>query len=53
MSGSLKFLQLDLNDLRIVQAAADSFASQESKLDVLWSNTGTGANGVRPGQRTA
>ncbi|KAL2787807.1 hypothetical protein BJX66DRAFT_327598 [Aspergillus keveii] len=45
MSGSLKFLQLDLNDLRIVQAAADSFASQESKLDVLWSNTGTGANG--------
>ncbi|KAL3447786.1 hypothetical protein BJX65DRAFT_295596 [Aspergillus insuetus] len=44
-SGQLKFLHLDLNDLRIVKAAAESFASQESKLDVLWNNAGTGANG--------
>ncbi|KAL3496415.1 hypothetical protein BJX62DRAFT_222091 [Aspergillus germanicus] len=42
-SGTLKFLHLDLNDS----------TSRESKLDILWNNAGTGANGVRPGQRTA
>ncbi|KAL4959539.1 NAD(P)-binding protein [Aspergillus stella-maris] len=52
-SGQLKFLHLDLNDLHIVKAAAESFAQQESKLDVLWNNAGTGANRVTPGQRTA
>lgn len=52
-SGQLKFLHLDLNDLTIVKAAAETFARQESRLDVLWNNAGTGANGVRIGQRTA
>ncbi|KAJ5137889.1 oxidoreductase [Penicillium atrosanguineum] len=52
-SGQLKFLHLDLNDLEIIKAAAAKFAEQESKLDVLWNNAGTGANAVSPGQRTA
>ncbi|KAM7207242.1 hypothetical protein V8F20_002508 [Naviculisporaceae sp. PSN 640] len=52
-SGQLKFLHLDLNDLNIVRAAAKTFAEQESRLDVLWNNAGTGANAVKPGQRTA
>ncbi|CAI7569788.1 unnamed protein product [Penicillium glandicola] len=52
-SGNLKFLHLDLNDLLVVKAAAESFAQQEDKLDVLWNNAGTGANAVTIGQRTA
>ncbi|KAK9384414.1 Glucose/ribitol dehydrogenase [Lipomyces mesembrius] len=52
-SGQLKFLHLDLNDLLVVKAAAKSFVQQEDKLDVLWNNAGTGANGVTIGQRTA
>lgn len=36
-----------------MKAAAEEFARQESKLDVLWNNAGTGANGVEIGQRTA
>lgn len=52
-SGKLKFLHLDLNDLLVVKAAAESFAQQEDKLDVLWNNAGTGANAVTIGQRTA
>ncbi|KAJ5823188.1 Glucose/ribitol dehydrogenase [Penicillium robsamsonii] len=52
-SGKLKFLHLDLNDLLVVKAAAESFAQQEDKLDVLWNNAGTGANMVTIGQRTA
>ncbi|RAH65580.1 NAD(P)-binding protein [Aspergillus aculeatinus CBS 121060] len=51
-SGKLKFLHLDLNDLKTVTAAAASFAEQESKLDVLWNNAGTGANTVPLGERT-
>lgn len=45
-SGKLKFLHLDLNDLLPVKAAAESFAQQEDKLDVLWNNAGTGANAL-------
>ncbi|KAK9384402.1 hypothetical protein V1515DRAFT_611633 [Lipomyces mesembrius] len=52
-SGQLKFLHLDLNDLLVVKAVAKSFAQQEDKLEVLWNNAGTGANGVTIGQRTA
>ncbi|KAF6791385.1 putative short-chain dehydrogenase [Colletotrichum sojae] len=52
-NGVLKFLHLDLNDLRIVASAASTFAAQESRLDVLWNNAGTGGNAVSPGQRTA
>lgn len=52
-SGKLKFLHLDLNDLLVVKSAAESFAEQEDKLDVLWNNAGTGANAVTIGQRTA
>ncbi|KAK1997959.1 NAD(P)-binding protein [Colletotrichum falcatum] len=52
-SGQLKFLHLDLNDLTVVKAAAETFAKQESRLDVLWNNAGTGANAVTIGQRTA
>lgn len=51
--GNLKFLHLDLNDLLSVKSAAETFAQQEPKLDVLWNNAGTGANGVAVGQRTA
>jgi NAD(P)-dependent dehydrogenase (short-subunit alcohol dehydrogenase family) len=47
--GQLNFLHLDLNDLLSVKAAATSFASQESKLEVLWNNTGTGPNGFKEG----
>ncbi|CRL23724.1 Short-chain dehydrogenase/reductase SDR [Penicillium camemberti] len=52
-SSKVKFLHLDLNDLLVVKAAAESFAQQEDKLDVLWNNAGTGANAVTIGQRTA
>ncbi|RAH44787.1 NAD(P)-binding protein [Aspergillus brunneoviolaceus CBS 621.78] len=52
-SGKFKFLHLDLNDPKTVTAAAASFAEQESKLDVLWNNAGTGANTVPLGERTA
>ncbi|KAL2069922.1 hypothetical protein VTL71DRAFT_14601 [Oculimacula yallundae] len=48
----LKFLQLDLNDLLSVKAAATTFAQQESRLDVLWNNAGAGANAVDPNART-
>ncbi len=51
--GQLKFLQLDLNDLLSVKSAAASFASQESKLDVLWNNAGQGPKSIKPGQKTA
>jgi hypothetical protein len=36
-------------DLLSVKAAATSFASQESKLEVLWNNTGTGPNSFKEG----
>ncbi|KAI1178914.1 hypothetical protein F4777DRAFT_40280 [Nemania sp. FL0916] len=49
----LKFLHLDLADLKSVKAAAEDFARQESKLDVLWNNAGIGANVLKFGERTA
>ncbi|RWA10071.1 hypothetical protein EKO27_g5022 [Xylaria grammica] len=51
--GQLKFLHLDLSDLKSVKAAAEAFASQEAKLDVLWNNAGIGANVLKFGERTA
>ncbi|KAK2764628.1 putative short-chain dehydrogenase [Colletotrichum kahawae] len=51
--GRLNLLLLDLNDLESVKSAAASFAQQESKLDVLWNNAGTGGYGVKPGATTA
>ncbi|KAF7596253.1 hypothetical protein BBP40_002786 [Aspergillus hancockii] len=39
--------------IKEITAAAESFAQKEEKLDVLWNNAGTGANGVTIGQRTA
>jgi NAD(P)-dependent dehydrogenase (short-subunit alcohol dehydrogenase family) len=51
--GIIKFLHLDLNDLASVKAAAAAFAQQETKLDILWNNAGTGANAVELGARTA
>ncbi|KAI1427072.1 hypothetical protein F5Y12DRAFT_783444 [Xylaria sp. FL1777] len=50
--GQLKFLHIDLSDLKSVKAAAATFASQESKLDVLWNNAGIGANVLQFGERT-
>jgi NAD(P)-dependent dehydrogenase (short-subunit alcohol dehydrogenase family) len=41
-----------LNDLTIVKKAAETFAQQESRLDVLWNNAGTGAQQVEVGART-
>ncbi|KAI2466129.1 hypothetical protein F4781DRAFT_368545 [Annulohypoxylon bovei var. microspora] len=51
-AGQLKFLPLDLSDLNSVQQAARTFAQQESKLDVLWNNAGTGANAAAYSDRT-
>lgn len=53
MPGKIKFLHLDLNDLESVKKAATTFTQQESKLDVLWNNAGTGANRVEIGATTA
>ncbi|KAI0467448.1 hypothetical protein F4859DRAFT_244838 [Xylaria cf. heliscus] len=50
--GQFKFLPLDLSDLKSVKAAAEEFASKESKLDVLWNNAGIGANVLKFGERT-
>ena len=50
--GHIKFLRLDLNDLKSVKEAAATFQQQETKLDVLWNNAGTGANIVQPGAKT-
>ncbi|TDZ71915.1 putative oxidoreductase [Colletotrichum trifolii] len=50
--GNIKFLHLDLNDLENVKSAASVFAQQESRLDILWNNAGTGALGVEVGART-
>ncbi|KAH9903538.1 hypothetical protein F4778DRAFT_88545 [Xylariomycetidae sp. FL2044] len=52
-TGQLKFLHLDLNDLKIVQEAAREYTRQESKLDVLWNNAGSGGNMVKYTDRTA
>jgi NAD(P)-dependent dehydrogenase (short-subunit alcohol dehydrogenase family) len=49
----LKFLHFDLNDLTTVKKAAETFAQEESRLDVLWNNAGTGAQQVHVGARTA
>ncbi|KAE9380172.1 putative oxidoreductase,short chain dehydrogenase [Stipitochalara longipes BDJ] len=51
--GQIKFLHLDLNDLLSVKASAATFASQESKLNVLWNNAGTGITSFEIGDRTA
>lgn len=39
-SGTLKFLLLDLSDLRSCSRAADAFLAAESRLDVLFNNAG-------------
>ncbi|KAI5920288.1 NAD(P)-binding protein [Camillea tinctor] len=50
--GQIKFLHLDLSDIASVRNAAESFAQQESKLNVLWNNAGIGANAVKYGDKT-
>ncbi|EPE35903.1 NAD(P)-binding Rossmann-fold containing protein [Glarea lozoyensis ATCC 20868] len=50
--GKVKFLHFDLNDLTVVKKAAETFAAQESRLDILWNNAGTGAQRVEVGART-
>jgi NAD(P)-dependent dehydrogenase (short-subunit alcohol dehydrogenase family) len=40
----LHFLKLDLEDLRSVKAAAESFAQRESRLDMLINNAGVRIN---------
>lgn len=42
-SGDIKYIHLDLADLTTVKPAAEAFAKQESKLDVLFNNAGMGA----------
>ncbi|GAW26661.1 putative glucose ribitol dehydrogenase [Rosellinia necatrix] len=51
--GRLRFLHLDLGDLRSVKTAAADFAAREPRLDVLWNNAGIGANVLKHGARTA
>lgn len=48
--GDIKFIPLELDDLTSVKSAAESFSTQETKLDVLWNNAGIGA--ADPGTRT-
>ncbi|OBS28428.1 hypothetical protein FPOA_02366 [Fusarium poae] len=50
--GTIKPLCLDLNDLESVQHAAETFVQQESRLDVLWNNAGTGGTAVEMGAKT-
>ncbi|CAG8375729.1 unnamed protein product [Penicillium salamii] len=51
--GKIKFLRLDLSDLESVKEAVTTFAQEESKLDVLWKNAGSGAHRVKSGAKTA
>ncbi|KAI0853138.1 NAD(P)-binding protein [Daldinia vernicosa] len=46
---NLKPLLLDLSDLKTVKPAAELFAAQETRLDILWNNAG---NGCPPGSVT-
>ncbi|KAL1963405.1 hypothetical protein VTN77DRAFT_8421 [Rasamsonia byssochlamydoides] len=48
--GTLKFLSLDLNDLRTVKPFVDAFLAAETRLDLLYNNAGV-AN-VPPSKRT-
>ena len=48
--GEIKFLLVDLADLRTVKPAVAAFAAQEKKLDVLWNNAGIG--GAPVGEKT-
>jgi NAD(P)-dependent dehydrogenase (short-subunit alcohol dehydrogenase family) len=41
---TLKYLYYNLADLNVIKAAATEFASQEIRLDIVWHNTGFGAN---------
>lgn len=50
--GYIRFLQLDLSDLPSVKKAAETFAQQEGKLDILWNNAGVGGNIAKFGERT-
>ncbi|RYP10337.1 hypothetical protein DL765_008147 [Monosporascus sp. GIB2] len=43
----LKSLHLDLSDLTTVKPAAASFTAQETRLDILWNNAGTGCPAER------
>jgi len=38
--GELKFLKLELDDLRTIKPAAEKFLAEETRLDVLWNNAG-------------
>lgn len=51
--GYLKCLILDLSDLQSVKNAASSFASQESKVDIIWHNAGVSGMAIKPEDRTA
>lgn len=42
-SGDIKYIHLDLADITTVKPAVESFAEQETKLDLLFNNAGIGA----------
>lgn len=44
--GQLHYLHLDLSDLSSVKEAAEQFARQEEKLDVLWNNAAIGVGAL-------
>lgn len=50
-TGSLKYLPIDLNDLRTVKPFVEAFLAAETRLDLLYNNAGV-AN-VPPSRRTA
>ena len=49
-SGQIRFLHLDLDDLETNRDSANTFAKQESRLDVLWNNAGV--SNVPSGSKT-
>lgn len=42
-SGDVKYIHLDLADMATIKPAAQAFAAQETKLDLLFNNAGIGA----------
>jgi len=39
-TGEIKYLHLDLGDLATIKSSVETFAAQETRLDILWNNAG-------------
>jgi NAD(P)-dependent dehydrogenase (short-subunit alcohol dehydrogenase family) len=51
-TGQINYLHLDLSDLASVKEAAQEFAQQEERLDVLWNNAAMGVGAFPAGGKT-